>query len=1003
MNSEKYQRKPQGRIADGGTSTVYEVVRVADGAPYAAKMLTGWDVAAVEREIANPRQALIPDHGRRYVEVEDWCVEPPGPNGQIILFLAWQTPLAGLTNGGPAISRVEQERRLSWIVDLASGLELLHAAGTVHSDAHLSNAFVDSHGRARWGDLGLAELHTGPAPIGHPSSCAPSVFDDDRCLAADDRYSLAHTAMSVLAGRSPYFVADGDPLAPASSADSWPSTAAAAGLPRAIDGVLIAACARRREHRPPDCLTFARALTEAAGFRDLGAEALAEADRVAEDLAALTAGRQSPDSAAAVPTASSEASTVGPRASVPSDREPISIPSLAGVLTDLDVLREQLSDAELRAALAERHALQLADQLRRRNRRLRPGRRPDRTETTPAAAVEAPARYPEHPRLVPPRAVSAGSMPTRPAEIVPHTPPPPPPPPPAAAPSVRSPLPRQPSKPSPLRMRRYHQQQLRWATHLLEDLADDTHRPWNWLANRGWRGVDSWLRDLPLLYVLLDEAAHDLTRSHKGILANRRNRQALTRLRAARDVIDPYALATDWTSGDERRWLELRASEPLKERIKEGVLGRRDRHVRVPLADRLEAICNHLEALHDRQSTMPALIDLAQCNHAMPSRVYRFLYPNRYQDPYSDAVYNLLAAWRSWESVAEAVAAGIPDGVWRPDVDPARRRDRALLALEHITRLAESVAAASDVGALAAELEVIAPRAAELHGQISELDGWADPAERRHRQQAVTATAYDARSALQRHLTTALEQAFERAAQIAETDVENEHANMIASSLRHRAEECRETLDEHRAPTFSWYSRALAGVYDVYGIHRGFGEPPVRGALPAAEMRLVQRAHGWLTDLDADPSAERWLALQERVMRVTREALRSLTFATGTSFYWGDRRDTAFGTSWMPEIELDEEDVALRRLVTEAFTAADLLFMLPESDLEGVGLAAGDVGLAARTRLTAELPWPYTPEAAGIVLDDLEARLRASSRRRSRAGDESARSAPANHDAAETP
>jgi hypothetical protein len=257
---------------------------------------------------------------------------------------------------------------------------------------------------------------------------------------------------------------------------------------------------------------------------------------------------------------------------------------------------------------------------------------------------------------------------------------------------------------------------------------------------------------------------------------------------------------------------------------------------------------------------------------------------------------------------------------------------------------------------------------------------------------------------LERHLTTALEQAFERAAQTAETDIENEHANMIASNLRSTAEQCRRKLDERAPPSnFAWYSRALAGVYDVHGLHRGLGAPPIHVALPAAEVRLVQRAHGWLTDLDADPSAERWLALQESVMRVTREALRMLTVATGTSFYWGDRRDTAFGTSWMPEIELDEEDVALRRLVTEALTVADRLFMLPESDLQGVGLAPEDVGLAARTRLTAELPWPYTPEAAGIVLDDLEARLRASGRRRSRAGDEPARSAPVNHDTAEPP
>lgn len=498
MIGEKYESVIGGTYRRGGSATVQEVRRASDHARFVAKTLgIRWDTAPVLREINDLRQGLIPDHARWFVEVEDWCFVPSTEDSkkqQLRLFMPWCQPLDEIvmrrvSNGfldRPPTSDEQRRQRLGWVADLAIGMELLHAAGTLHSDAHISNAFVDSDLRARWGDLGAGDFYeTISGPVGHPSSCAPSVWPDADCRAADDLYSLAHTAATILSGSRPHVALkkEKDLLPP--PVTRWPSTAQAAGLPPALDAVIARAGAWEREDRHSDALPFVRELLDAAGHSEIRSNELIAAAKTAEEVRLLVS------------------KNVQVRQSAPA-RDPVQAPVLDAVLAAQADLQRAVAqrDREIEQLQVELGAVRA--QLERRSKRPIRSLFIRNEPPWPRSTVppqEAPAAYPVRASAAAERqpSAAAGALeqeamsqrasrprePVRPSRTVPRTSTEPAGNPlfaPAGGKAVRPQTRRRPRGRGPLGayvLHRYVLAQIDWCTQLIGDLLDDTHRTWS--------------------------------------------------------------------------------------------------------------------------------------------------------------------------------------------------------------------------------------------------------------------------------------------------------------------------------------------------------------------------------------------------------------------------------------------------------------------------------------------------------------------------------------------
>jgi hypothetical protein len=118
--------------------------------------------------------------------------------------------------GARGTERPATDRILSWLGDVAEGLDFLHEAGVVHRDLKPENVMIDPEGRARVLDFGLArEVGEGGTVtatglvLGTPGYMAPEVLLGERPGPAADRFALAAlgawlwSGREVFPGRSP--------------------------------------------------------------------------------------------------------------------------------------------------------------------------------------------------------------------------------------------------------------------------------------------------------------------------------------------------------------------------------------------------------------------------------------------------------------------------------------------------------------------------------------------------------------------------------------------------------------------------------------------------------------------------------------------------------------------------------------------------------------------------------------------------------------------------------
>lgn len=149
-------------------------------------------------------------------------------------------PTVGTLNG-PMLTQL--------MLDLAEALQGIHAAGVVHGDIAPNNIVIDTSGRARLLDFGIArntgDLGTG---AGTPGFVAPEVLMGEAATVQQDAYSVGALIFWLLSGQLPQYLNDSEGecvqvLPPPPAQRVWPA--------EALWQVATALVAVSPEARPP--------------------------------------------------------------------------------------------------------------------------------------------------------------------------------------------------------------------------------------------------------------------------------------------------------------------------------------------------------------------------------------------------------------------------------------------------------------------------------------------------------------------------------------------------------------------------------------------------------------------------------------------------------------------------------------------------------------------------------------------------------------------------------
>jgi serine/threonine-protein kinase len=98
---------------------------------------------------------------------------------------------------------------LEVIEEVASALDEAHRNGIVHRDVKPANVFLDTRGRVKVGDFGIARLPESDLTeagmrLGTPGYLPPEVLQGERADARSDVFALGALAYQVLTGRKPF-------------------------------------------------------------------------------------------------------------------------------------------------------------------------------------------------------------------------------------------------------------------------------------------------------------------------------------------------------------------------------------------------------------------------------------------------------------------------------------------------------------------------------------------------------------------------------------------------------------------------------------------------------------------------------------------------------------------------------------------------------------------------------------------------------------------------------
>lgn len=181
--------------------------------------------------------------------------------------------------GGSLENRIEREGPLPledvirMCMEVAGGLDALHAGGLVHRDVKPGNILLDEAGAAYITDFGLAKdrdasVLTQPGQaLGSMDYMAPEQIRGAEVNAATDVYALGCVMYECLRGEPPFADRKGMRILWAHLQDDPPDLRAArSDLPEDVAWAIARALEKEPENRPPAATAYARMIQIAAGM-----------------------------------------------------------------------------------------------------------------------------------------------------------------------------------------------------------------------------------------------------------------------------------------------------------------------------------------------------------------------------------------------------------------------------------------------------------------------------------------------------------------------------------------------------------------------------------------------------------------------------------------------------------------------------------------------------------------------------------------------------------------
>ncbi len=155
------------------------------------------------------------------------------------------------------VGRLDHERAIAILTDIAAAVDAAHTAGLVHRDIKPANVLIDDDGRAYLSDFGVARLDDLPGVtrrgdwLGTVEYVSPEQAVGQPATIASDIYAFGVLAFEVITGRPPFVHRQASAVLVAHVQDS-PPTCASLGLPVSpqIDRVFAQALAKTPNDRP---------------------------------------------------------------------------------------------------------------------------------------------------------------------------------------------------------------------------------------------------------------------------------------------------------------------------------------------------------------------------------------------------------------------------------------------------------------------------------------------------------------------------------------------------------------------------------------------------------------------------------------------------------------------------------------------------------------------------------------------------------------------------------
>jgi serine/threonine protein kinase len=193
------------------------------------------------------------------VPVHDMGVDEAAGTPFIVMEYVDGVSLATMLKENPELP---MSQALEILEQVASALDEAHRHGIVHRDVKPANVFVDTRGRVKVGDFGIARLpesdltETGMR-LGTPGYLPPEVLKGDRADARSDVFALGCVAYQVLTGRKPFEGPTREALAlQVLQSTPAPPRAVRPEVPERVSALVMKALRQDPGQRPADAGAF---------------------------------------------------------------------------------------------------------------------------------------------------------------------------------------------------------------------------------------------------------------------------------------------------------------------------------------------------------------------------------------------------------------------------------------------------------------------------------------------------------------------------------------------------------------------------------------------------------------------------------------------------------------------------------------------------------------------------------------------------------------------------